>query len=532
MTSAEQTNPAEFLAASVEVSHDSVGTAFIRTVRSAPEAPALQLLTPSGVASLSWAELYRRASGAAMRLRELDPERGRVALIAYNSIDWIVAMYGCALAGRSVVPISPAATDAEATHMLNLARVTTVLVVERVGQDHTVARLEGVARRLARPPEVRDIAEFNTVSDILVEPAHVDATDEFLLQFTSGTTGVPKAAVLSHRAAINCAQVYARGCTVRTGEVWLNPLPLFHVGGLVTGLLVAMAHGGAYIVLDRFSTEVALRALREIRPALVGLVPTMIIDLLAVPGVSASDFASVRLVIAGATAVDPGLIAEMENRLGITFMVAYGQSEAPAMAVSAPEDSPRVRTRSMGRCLPGRDYRIRDNDGNTVPFGVIGELCVRGPLTMTGYLRPDGGVDPAADEQGWRRSGDLCSMDADGVLTFHGRIREMIIRGGLNIFPAEVERALSAHESVTEAAVFGVPDIRLGERVVAAVLAAVEDEVDIEGVRALLEDRLSRYKRPAELIVVRSLPRTSTGKVRKHQLREWYQEGTLIDRCG
>ena len=532
MTDIEQASSSRIDAASVAVVETSVGAELARVVEATPEAPALYWLTPDGHESLTWAELYSSAGGAAERLRELDPQGGRVALVAYNSLDWIIAMYGCVLAGRSVVPISPAATDAEAGHMLSLAQVSTILAVERAGQDETLVRMTNLAKGMPLSPSVRDIAEVARPAESVIRPAAVAPGDEFLLQFTSGTTGVPKAAVLSHRAAINSARVYAEACAARPGETWLSPLPLFHVGGSVSGLLVALTQGSAYIIIDRFSPQVAARAIREIRPALVGLVPTMIIDMLGAERVAASDFESVRLVVGGATAVDPGLIADMESRLGITFMVAYGQSEAPMMAASAPTDSADIRTRTTGRCLAGRDYRIRDRDGRIVPFGEVGELCVRGPLTMTGYLRPDGSIDPAADGEGWRGTGDLCSMATGGVLTFHGRIRELIIRGGLNVFPAEVERVLTEYESVSEAAVFGVPDARLGERVVVAILPAPGNEVDPANLAAFAAGRLSHYKQPSEWIMAKTLPRTSTGKIRKHQLRKWYEEGVIRQMCG
>jgi fatty-acyl-CoA synthase len=284
---------------------------------------------------------------------------------------------------------------------------------------------------------------------------------------------------------------------------------------------------GTYVVIERFTTEIALRAIRETRPAVVGLVPTMIIDLLGVAGVSPSDFSSVRTVAGGASAVDPGLIEDVEHRLGVTFLVGYGQTEAPAMAASAPSDPTPIRTQTLGHCLPGRDYYICDRDGRVMPTGSVGELCVRGPLIMSGYLRSDGSVDHAVDDAGWLHTGDLCSMDDQGVLTFRGRLREVIIRGGENIYPAEVEHVLTTHPSVAEAAVFGAPDKRLGERVIAAVLPRAGARIDSKELDAFAKSRLSRHKRPAEWITVTTLPRTSTGKVRKHLLRQWYEEGRV-----
>jgi acyl-CoA synthetase (AMP-forming)/AMP-acid ligase II len=518
-------------AAAVELSHDTVGDVLSRLARDAPDDPALRWLTDTGTGAMTWSQLYQHASGAASALLRMNPHRRRVALVSFNSVDWIVAMFGCALAGMPVVPIAASVIDSEAEELLTLARVGVILAVKSVADDPVLDRMRVVAKTLSPRPVVCAIGEINAATTQVVGPdSAVRGADEFLLQFTSGTTGTPKAASLSHRAAINSARIYAQACGAQPGDCWLNPLPLYHVGGSVSGLVVTLAYGGVYIVIERFSSQVLLRALREIRPALLGLVPTMVIDLLALPTASASDFSSVRLVIGGAAAVDPALIDDMESRLGITFGVAYGQSEAPMMAASSPGDSASVRSRTLGRCLPGRDYRVIDRTGNVVPIGSLGELCVRGPLIMSGYLQPDGTLDPALDNQGWLCTGDLCCMDDEGVLTFGGRIREVIIRGGANVYPAEVEQALQAHAAVAEAAVFGVADKRLGERVVAAVILA-GDGVDSSTLASFAQSKLSRHKRPTEWICAKTLPRTSTGKVRKHLLQQWYEDGTLQGKC-
>jgi acyl-CoA synthetase (AMP-forming)/AMP-acid ligase II len=500
----------------VELSDETVGQSLARVAAQNPNHPALVWLTESGTDSMTWAELYARACGAAARLEELNPERGRVALAAPNSVEWIIAMYACALAGMAVVPISPTVTDDEAAYLLSHARVAVVLAAEPVGRQAFI-----------------DIAEVTVAGGSCGPPHHpVTPDDEFLVQYTSGTTGQPKAASLSHRAAVNIARVYGQANAARPGDQWLNPLPLNHVGGTICGVLTTLSFGGTYTVIERFDPNVVMRVIKETSPALVALVPTMLIDVLAMPGVSAADFSCVRTVISGATAVDPGLIEDVERKLDVTILVAYGQSEATAMTSPSPDDTAFVRTQTLGRCLPGRDYMVCDTTGQVVATGTVGELCVRGPLTMSGYLRADGTLDPAVDESGWLHTGDLCAMDDDGVLTFRGRIREVVIRGGLNIYPTEVEQALAEHESLSEVAIFGVSDPRLGERVVAAVLPAAGTQFDLAVLTEFAEQRLSRHKRPSEWIVATTLPRTSTGKVRKHLLREWYEDGTLQASCG
>jgi acyl-CoA synthetase (AMP-forming)/AMP-acid ligase II len=505
----------------------SVGDALIALSADAADEPALMWIGDAVAQRMSWSQLAERALRGLATLLELNPDRHRVALVGVNSIDWVVAMFACAFGGMPVVPISATATADEVRHQLARAAVGVVLADEA---NDVLGGMRALVSESSPSPVVRALAELCGTN--AASPVEVSADDEFLVQFTSGTTGLPKAASLSHRAALNSSAVFARACGAHRGDRWFNPLPLHHVGGLVTGMLSVLSFGGTYTVVERFSPKTALDAIRQIQPAWAGLVPTMVIDILGLPGVNADDFASVRTVAAGAAAVDPQLVGDVEARLGVTTMVAYGQSEAPAMTASSPDDELRVRTQTLGRCLPGRELAIRNDAGAVLPTGTVGELCVRGPLCMSGYLQMDGTLDPAVDVEGWLRTGDLCSMDDDGVLVFHGRIREVIIRGGLNVYPAEVEQALFAHESVGELTVFGVSDPRLGERVVAAFIPAGPTAVDVGELASLAEDKLNRYKRPSEYFVVSQFPRTSSGKVRKHVLQKWYAEGILEDKCG
>jgi acyl-CoA synthetase (AMP-forming)/AMP-acid ligase II len=513
-----------------ELSNESIGDVLDRLSKDAGDCPAIIWAAQHAPGRVTWSELCDGALRGAATLLDINPRRGRVALAALNSVDWIVAMFAGAVAGMPIVPVSASATKDELRYQLENADVAVVLAARSAGEHQVLASMTALADCLDNPPVVRDIATICADERTAVSPVSADA--EFLVQYTSGTTGRPKAASLSHRAAVDCGLVFSRVWGGGGADRFLNPLPLHHVGGSVTGLIAALAMGGTYVLVERFSPQLILDTLRQTEPTIAGLVPTMMIDMLAMPGVSPADFASLRTVIGGASAIDPALIAQMEQQLGVTMIGSYGQSEAPAMTASSPSDPAHVRTQTLGRCLPGRALAIRDSEGVVAATGEVGELCVRGPLSMTGYLQPDGSIDTATDADGWRRTGDLCSMDDDGVITFHGRIREVIIRGGLNIYPAEVEQALSTHESVAEIAVFGAADSRLGESVVAAVIPAADATVALAELNALAGERLSSYKRPVDWVVVSTLPRTSTGKVRKHQLREWYESGILNDMCG
>lgn len=514
----------------VEILQDSVAEVLRRVAEVHADERAMAWLTSDGVADMSWAEVLRRAESMAATLLSIGPPGERVAIAAPNSVGWVTSMFGCALAGMAIVPLSPSSSADEAAHIFAQTDVRVVLIGGAVGSSRREA-LEEAALRSPVPTVLIDIPDpadpaRSRVSGSRVGPIDVvpSGVDEFLIQHTSGTTGLPKAAVLTHRAALNCARFYAQGAGAEDGYTWFNPLPLNHVGGSVAGVLSALVTAGTYVVMERFGASEAVRVITEIGPEVVGLVPTMLIDLLAMPDVAARDFSRVRTVIGGATSVEPRLIEDIEHRLGIRFLVGYGQSEAPCLAMSFEDDSTAIRTTTLGHPLPGRDYCIAGIGGLVALRGQVGELCVRGPLVMSGYLHADGTVDPTRDEQGWLHTGDLCSLDDGDVLTFHSRLREVIIRGGSNIYPAEIEQVLSAHGALAAVAVFGLPDSRLGERIAAAVVPKRGHLVSEVELSDFVTMRLSGHKVPVEWFIVEELLRTNTGKVRKHVLQRMFED--------
>lgn len=515
--------------AAADVIRETAGQALRRVAAARPDRPALMWLTATSTESMTWRALLSRATVAASRLTEQCPDRARVVLLAGNSVDWVVAMYGCALAGMPVVPLSPMSTADEIGYVLGDLDIGVVLVDQDVaGINERVAHAVRTAHSDAA---VWGIANWSGDAAAGQMPEGTP-DDEFLVQYTSGTTGRPKPASLSHLTALNTARFFAEGTGATPGDVWLNPLPVYHVGGFVTGVLSCLTVGACYVVMERFSADSALRAVRQTKPGFVGMVPTMLIDLLAEPGVSDADFASVRTVVGGATDVDPHLIEDVESRLGIKFGVAYGQSESPCIAMTFGSDSTEIRTRSLGHPLPGRDYCLVDGVGRVVPIGHDGELCVRGPLNMSGYRRADGTLDADTTDGGWRCTGDVCALDDAGILRFRGRIRDVIIRGGTNIYPAEIEYTLTQHPALAEVAVFGVPDVRLGERVIAAVIPVSGQEVDLIELAEFAREHLGTQKRPVDWLVVAGFPRTSSGKVRKEALREAYSADATTDEEG
>lgn len=472
-----------------------------------PSRNAVVWIEDEEVHGIAWGELHERAEAIADQLRRIHPSNARVGILGHNRLQWIQAFYGAACAGFGVVPLADEGEESVA-RFCGVAGVDLVLATDDVASRATntervrVVPIKGLATTATAIPRTR------------ADATHPD--DPFLYQFTSGTTGTPKVAVLSHRAVLGAAAGYASATGASDGDSIFNPLPLEHVGGSVAGLVAALSIDGAYVAVERFDAGEIAQVVRKAAPTVMGLVPTMLIDLLDRGVVRPADFASVSSIVGGATSVDPVLIDRVENALGIRFLVGYGQSEAPCLTVSGMDDPATLRTRTIGRPLPGRDYCIAVN-GAVGRDGRIGELCVRGPLIMSGYLAEDGSITRVADDNGWMRTGDLCSMD-DGIIRFHSRLRDVIIRGGENLHPAEIESVVLEYPGVQEVAVFGVPDTRLGERPVAALISGAGVALDLDELDRFVAERLPRKKRPTEWFLVGDFPRTSTGKVRKAEL--------------
>ncbi|HNP56737.1 MAG TPA: class I adenylate-forming enzyme family protein [Gordonia sp. (in: high G+C Gram-positive bacteria)] len=487
---------------------ETVGSRFAAVAAAHPDRTALVVAGESGdPTTMSWAELSSRAGAVAAGLTLHRSTRGRIGILGRDRAGWVCTAYGAALAGLAVVPM-PSAEPDEALAGL----------CARSGVDLVVALADRPAVELGATPVIGfdELAVTGDRPDAGPPARGTRSADPFLYQFTSGTTGAPKIAVLSHRAVLGAATAYVCGAGAADGAVVMNPLPLEHVGGSVAGMIGALTVAGTYASVSAITPAAIARVIRIAAPTVVGMVPTMLLDLLDSGATTPADFGSVASVVGGATSVDPALIDRVEEELGITFLVAYGQSEAPCATLSARADTTLQRTRTIGRPLPGRDCCIAV-DGEVVDEAQVGELFVRGPLGMDGYLADDGALAVVTDVRGWMATGDLCSMQ-DGVITFHARSRDVVIRGGENLYPAEIEPVIAEHPAVREVTVFGLSDARLGETVAAAVLPVPGATIDTDELDAFAAERLARSKRPTRWFIVEDFPRTSTGKIRRADL--------------
>jgi len=506
----------------------TVGEMLREAAEEAPGTIALVAGTPGAPGDrLRWtyAGLLEQSERAARALLGRFEPGERIAVWANNIPEWVVLEFAAALAGITVVTVNPALRADELTHVLGQSKANGVFLIPEYRGTRTDLLLDEVRGAL---PALREVVSFADWADFAasgsaaqVLPA-VGPLDPAQVQYTSGTTGVPKGAVLHHRGIVNNARLTMERGGLPRGTVFLSPMPLFHAAGCVMSVLGAVATRGTLVLPPAFDPGLMLELIESERVGCVIAVPTMHIGVLDHPALAAADVSSVRLLFTGGAVVPPALVKRVEAAFGATLCIVFAQTEAsPVITGTAPGDAAADREETLGRPLPQTEVKIiAAAGGNTVPSGVVGELCTRGYHVMTGYLDDPQASAAAIDVDGWLHTGDLASMDERGYCRIGGRLKDMIIRGGENIYPREIEQVLFEHEDVGDVAVVGVPDPVWGEQVAAVVRPAPGRTPDPDALFAYCRERLAPHKAPRHWRIVDSFPLTPSGKVKKYVLRD------------
>ena len=475
-------------------------------------------------ARYTWTTLDLRARALATLLRErYDVRQGdRVAVLALNAPEYLDALYACALLGAILAPLNWRLTPTELTTLLSDCTPTLLLTDDRYAEvAHAVAARQ--SGRLAVLP----LADFPGADEALaartIPFTTADGEEPLLLLYTSGTMGIPKGALLSHRMltwnAINTQISWG----LRDDDITPTFAPLFHAGGLNV-LTTPLAHCGGTVVLLRSSEpEAILRCIEMERCTIVFAVPTVFQRMMEHPAFATTDWSSVRFCVTGGSSCPLPVIEGYAAR-GLVFRQGYGLTEVGVNCFSlAPEDALR-KAGSVGQPVFHSRARIVGEDGSDAPPGMVGELALAGPHVCSGYwLRPEATAEAYRD--GWWHTGDQARRDSDGYYYIVGRKKDMYISGGENIYPAEIENALATHPDIVEAAVIAEPDARWGEVGVAVIVPRAPDTLTSAAVIAWCSERLARYKLPRRAVFVESLPRNAMGKVIKQELRERYAGG-------
>ncbi|WP_428683084.1 AMP-binding protein [Sphingopyxis sp.] len=502
----------------------------------------------------NFAELLERSDAFAAGLLALGLHPGdRIGIWAPNCAEWVLTQFAAARAGLILVTINPAYRLSEVEYTINKVGLSALVAATSFKTSDYPAMIEELAPEVpastpgglhaarlpmlrsliligeqARPGWLRfdDAAGLATDTDrerlAAIAPT-LDPDDAINIQFTSGTTGLPKGATLSHRNILNNGYFVGRTQGLTEGDRICIPVPLYHCFGMVMGNLASITHGAAMVYpSEGFDPDAVLRAVAAERCTSLYGVPTMFIAVLAHPGFGQFDVSSLRTgCMAGAICPEP-LMRQVVERLNMRDVtIAYGMTEtSPVSFQTTPEDPFERRVGSIGRVQPHLECKIVDVDGNIVAPGEPGELCTRGYSVMIGYWDEPQRTMESIDEDGWMHSGDLATIDAQGYGNIVGRLKDMVIRGGENIYPREVEDYLYRHPAVEDVAVVGIPDERMGEELCAWVRLKPGASADAEAIREFCRGQIAHYKVPRYVRIVGEFPTTVTGKVQKYLIRE------------
>ncbi len=463
---------------------------------------------------------YRALDEASARVAGLLHERGlkpgdRVGIMMPNVAEFPAVYYGILRAGGVVVPMNPLLKEREVAYYLGDSGAGLVFAWHaftaeaRAGAEHAEAELI-VVDDVSFPELLASAVAVEEVTDR-------GSADTAVILYTSGTTGQPKGAELTHGNLISNTEV-ARTDIVRASpeDVIFGGLPLFHVFGQTVALNVAVASGACLTLLPRFDPAHALRIIAGHRVTVFEGVPTMYVALLHQPDRADYDTATLRTCISGGAAMPVEVLRGFEEAFGCTVLEGYGLSETSPVA-SFNHPGRERKPGSIGTPIRGVQMRVMDNSDREVPQGEVGEIVIRGPNLMTGYWRrPDATAE--AIREGWFHTGDLARVDEDGYFYIVDRKKDMIIRGGYNVYPREIEEVLYEHPAIAEAAVIGLPHPALGEEVAAAVALKPGATVSAEELRDFVKAQVAAYKYPRHVWIVEVLPKGPTGKIQKRDI--------------
>ncbi len=530
------TNAAPLLGETLGACLDRIATAF-------PDREAI--VSVHQQARLTYAGLRAATDEFARGLIALGVGHGdRIGIWSTNTVEWVIAQFATPKIGAILVNVNPAYRSSEVTHVLRASGVRVLLAQVRyktseyaeivrairadlpelraivlIGDDELAAPLQDAIRW----DEVRAAARA-VDSKLLAERFAATQFDEPInIQYTSGTTGFPKGATLTHHNILNNGFFIGEGCRYTEHDRVCVPVPFYHCFGMVLGNLAIITHGAALVIPSYgFDPALTMQAVVGERCTSLYGVPTMFIAELALPDFERYDCSSLRTGIMAGSPCPVEIMRRVQTEMHLPEMtICYGMTEtSPVSTQTAVDDPLEKRTGTVGRVHPHLEVKIVDERGQIVPRGVAGELCTRGYSLMLGYWNDAESTRAAIDPARYMHTGDVAVMDDAGYLSIAGRIKDMVIRGGENVYPREIEEFLYAHPAVKDVAVIGVPDPTYGEELCAWIVLQPGAEADGESIKAFCRGKIAHYKVPRYVRFTNDFPMTVTGKVQKYRLRE------------
>jgi fatty-acyl-CoA synthase len=539
-------------ASTAQIIYETIGGFFDRVAEKYPDNKAL-ILRHQGV-EWTYAELQHRVDQLASGLLALGIVPGdRVGIWGPNSAEWVLTQLATAKIGAIMVCINPAYRLYELEYALNKVECKALITDESFKTSDYLGMLNTLAPELeycapgalasTKLPKLEHVIRMGTSSsagmhnfDQICELAtdadraallglqtQLKPDDAINIQFTSGTTGNPKGATLSHCNILNNGYLTGEAMRLTPADKLCIPVPLYHCFGMVLAVLACVSHGATMVFPgEAFDPQQTLQTVQDERCTALHGVPTMFITELDHPNFSSFDLSSLRTgIMAGAPCpieVMKRVISDMHMR---DILIAYGQTElSPINNITLPDDSLERRTETVGRAMPWVEIKVIDEAGHVVPVGEKGEICTRGYSVMQGYWNDPEKTAETIDAAGWLHSGDIATMDAFGYVRIVGRIKDMIIRGGENVYPREVEEFLYQHPAISEVQVFGIPDKKMGEEVCAWVQVNEGATLSADDIKAFCKDQITHFKIPRHIRFVSEYPMTVTGKIQKFVMRD------------
>lgn len=531
---------------------ETIGQRLAKTVARFPEREAL-ISRHQGI-RWTYSEYARQIEKLATGLLALGIEQGdRVGIWAPNCYEWCVTQFATARIGAILVNVNPAYRVFELEYALNKSGCKAIITAEAFKSSRYVEMLQSLAPELAdcepghlkaaKLPQLKTVVRmgesltpgmFNyeqvcgmggedEYARLGIIEKNLSPQDVINIQFTSGTTGNPKGAALTHYNILNNARQTARGMNFTENDRLIIPVPMYHCFGMVLGKLACVSTGAAAIFpSDAFDPDSVLQTVAEERATALHGVPTMFIAELEHPDFDTFDLSSLRTGIMAGAPCPVEVMKKVMGRMNMSeVLIGYGQTEcSPINHMTLADDPIEKRVETVGRAVPHIEVKIVDEDGEIVAVGERGDICSRGYAVMKGYWGDAEKTAETVDADGWLHSGDLGVMDEEGYVSVVGRLKDMIIRGGENIYPREIEEFLFTHPKIQDAKVIGVPDEKFGEEVCAWVQLK-EGEVLLENeIRAFCKANIAYFKVPRYVRLVKEFPMTVTGKVQKFRMRE------------
>ncbi|WP_430419606.1 AMP-binding protein [Methylibium petroleiphilum] len=507
---------------------------------------------------LSYAELRQRVDALACGLMRLGLKTGeRIGIWSPNNAEWTLTQFATAKLGLVLVNINPAYRRSELEYALTKVGCRALIAAPAFKGSDYLAMLADLAPELAQcaPGRLRakrlpglefvirlgaestpGMLNFDTLlrtprADDLVDLARLGETLQFddavNIQFTSGTTGNPKGATLSHHNILNNGHFVGEAIRLVPGDRLCIPVPLYHCFGMVMGNLGALTHGATMVYpSEGFDAAATLAAVAEERCTVLYGVPTMFIAQLDHPDFARHDLRSLRTGIMAGSPCPIEVMRRVVDKMHMAEVtIAYGMTEtSPVSFQSATDDPLERRVSTVGRIQPHCEVKLVDEAGRIVPRGEPGELCTRGYSVMLGYWDDAAKTREAIDAAGWMHTGDLATLDAEGYCNIVGRLKDMVIRGGENLYPREIEEFLYRHPKVQDVQVIGVPDPKYGEELCACVIVRAGEQLGADELRAFCDGQIARHKVPRHIHFVDAFPMTVTGKIQKFRMREQMKE--------